>query len=138
MQLNGWDVNLDPWAVEYGTETPGVSSPDEVLNEVLAVAVEVGPCRHVLPRSAPPPGPLVLVDGVRRIEARLVVTSRSRVIHGAVGSYGVGAVAAVNLADAITGRLPRFVPSRTRDPRAAQNLIPIGAPRAAGGRDGAR
>jgi hypothetical protein len=39
----------------------------------------------------------------------------------------VGATAAVSLADAITSWLPRFVPSRTRDPRAPQNLVPIGA-----------
>ena len=38
-----------------------------------------------------------------------------------------GAASAIDLANASTGWLPRFVPSRTRDPRAPQNLVPIGA-----------
>jgi hypothetical protein len=92
MQLNGWDVRLDPWAVEYGAETPGAGNPDEVENEDVDVGIEVGEWRQVIPAPAPPPAPLVFVDGVRRIESRLVVTSGSRVLHGAVGSYGVGAV----------------------------------------------
>jgi hypothetical protein len=92
MQLNGWDVRLDPWAVEYGAETPGASNPDEVADEEVNLAVEVRDWREVLPMPAPPPAPLVFVDGVRRIESRLVVTRGTRIIHGAVGSYGVGAV----------------------------------------------
>jgi hypothetical protein len=39
----------------------------------------------------------------------------------------VGTARALDLANAITAWLPRFVPSRTRDPRAPQNLVPIGA-----------
>ena len=39
----------------------------------------------------------------------------------------VGAEAAQRLADASTVILPRFVPSRWRDPRSPQNLLPIGA-----------
>jgi hypothetical protein len=39
----------------------------------------------------------------------------------------VGLAGALALANEITARLPQFVPSRTRDPRAPQNLLPIGA-----------
>jgi hypothetical protein len=39
----------------------------------------------------------------------------------------VGVEAARQLADASTAILPRFVPSRWRDPRSPQNLLPIGA-----------
>jgi hypothetical protein len=39
----------------------------------------------------------------------------------------VGLDAAVRLADATAVLLPRFSPSRGRDPRAPQNLLPIGA-----------
>jgi hypothetical protein len=39
----------------------------------------------------------------------------------------VGFETARALADAVTVVLPRFVPSRGRDPRAPQNLLPIGA-----------
>jgi hypothetical protein len=39
----------------------------------------------------------------------------------------VGVEAARRLADATARLLPRFAPSRGRDPRAPQNLLPIGA-----------
>jgi hypothetical protein len=39
----------------------------------------------------------------------------------------VGVEMAVQLANATAALLPRFVPSRCRDPRAPQNLLPIGA-----------
>ena len=39
----------------------------------------------------------------------------------------VGRDEAIRLADLTSALLPRFVPSRTRDPRAPQNLVPIGA-----------
>jgi hypothetical protein len=39
----------------------------------------------------------------------------------------VGRDEAVRLADLTSTVLPGFVPSRTRDPRAPQNLVPIGA-----------
>ena len=32
------------------------------------------------------------LDGIRRMEARLVVTKSGRVLHGALGAYGVGVV----------------------------------------------
>jgi len=42
-------------------------------------------------------------------------------------SEGVGIDEAIRLAELTTSVIPRFVPSRTRDPRAPQNLVPIGA-----------
>jgi hypothetical protein len=42
-------------------------------------------------------------------------------------SEAVGIEAALRLANASTVILPRFVPSRWRDPRSPQNLLPIGA-----------
>src|SRR5262249_54755665 len=35
---------------------------------------------------------IVFVDGVRRVEARVLARDRERIIHGAFGTYGVGAV----------------------------------------------
>jgi hypothetical protein len=42
-------------------------------------------------------------------------------------SEAIGVEAARRLANASTVILPRFVPSRWRDPRSPQNLLPIGA-----------
>jgi hypothetical protein len=93
MLINGWDVRIDPWAVEYGSETPGASvAIEEVADDEVDVSVEVSQWSEFRPPSAQPACPLVFVDGVRRIESRLVVTRDSRLVHGAVGSYGVGAV----------------------------------------------
>jgi hypothetical protein len=90
--LNGWDVRIDPWAVEYGAEMPGLGAPDEVANEDVDIAVETPRWQQMHPAPSQLHKPLVFVDGVRRIESRLVVTNGPRVVNGAIGSYGVGAV----------------------------------------------
>jgi hypothetical protein len=92
--INGRDVRIDPWAVEYGSETPGAATIEEVADEQIDIAVEVSQWGEILPRSGVPSGPIAFVDGVRRIESRLVVTDGPRVLHGAIGSYGVGVVRA--------------------------------------------
>jgi hypothetical protein len=89
--MNGRDVRIDPWAVEYGAEAPGASLQEEEDDDAVDLAVE-GPWHAIAPTAAPPDRTILFVDGVRRIEARLVVTSGGRVLHGAIGSHAVGAV----------------------------------------------
>lgn len=92
--FGGFDVRIDPWAVEYGAETPTEFQPDVEDTSTVDVAVEVEGTAWA------PIGPAVgagtqavsFVDGVRRMEARLVVTRPGGVIHGALGSFGVGVV----------------------------------------------
>lgn len=86
-------MRIDPWAVEYGSETPLEFAGDEESAD-LDLAVEVDPSRW-----APIPAPagmarpeMAIVDGVRRMEARLVVSREGRTLHGALGAYGVGVV----------------------------------------------
>lgn len=88
----GFDVRLDPWAVEYGSETPTDfhADPDEGVE--VDVSVERERWTPIVPTAAELPQALAIVDGVRRIEARLVITKDGRVLHGALGSYGVGVV----------------------------------------------
>lgn len=91
--MSGWDIRIDPWAVEYGAETPGAAvALDDAAEDDVDVSIETSVWREVGPQAVPTPGPLAFVDGVRRIESRLVVTRGARVVHGAIGSYGVGAV----------------------------------------------
>jgi hypothetical protein len=92
--FGGFDVRIDPWAVDYGSETPTEFILDAEDTSTVDVAVEVDGAAW-----APiTPGPVAtdqsvsFVDGVRRMEARLVVTREGRVIHGALGSFGVGVV----------------------------------------------
>jgi hypothetical protein len=94
--LGNWDVRIDPWTVEYGAETPGVSMPDDGSEGQADVDVELpaGAWRELRPATGRPASVVFFVDGVRRIDARLVVTKGASVVHGALGSYGVGAVRA--------------------------------------------
>ena len=94
MRIGAWNVRLDPWAVEYGSETPGVGALDADTGADVDLDVEMPGSQWtaVAPATDPRGEPVVFVDGVRRIEARLVITSEDTIIHGAVGSYAVGAV----------------------------------------------
>ncbi len=89
----GFDVRIDPWAVEYGSETPTEFEEDEEAVD-LDVAVEhpAEAWAPITPECHGPPPELAVVDGVRRMEARLVVSTGGRTLHGALGAYGVGVV----------------------------------------------
>src|SRR5262245_30010070 len=104
------DVRLDPWDVDYGSELP--LEADELPTEDVALDVEVPPSDWT-PLTPPPIAPprLVFVDGVRRIEARLVVRRGDLVAHGAFGSFAVGAVVAGagSVAECSQVRLQRIV-----------------------------
>ena len=92
--LGDLDVRVGPWDVDYGPEAP-LEAQDEPASEEVALDIEMGAAdwRPIDPTPSAPPARLVFVDGVRRLEARLVVRRGERMFHGAFGSYGVGAVA---------------------------------------------
>jgi hypothetical protein len=104
-------VRLDPWQVDYGTELPlddVEDGPDEAVD--IAVELPVAEWRPVTPGETYGPARLVFVDGVRRLEARLIVRRGERLCHGAFGSYGVGAVGVVeDAASCLTPRVDRLV-----------------------------
>lgn len=87
-------VRLDPWQVEYGAELRIESEEEALPDENIILDVEVPPEQwQPITPAAPRIHPrLIFVDGVRRIEARLVVRRADRICHGAFGSYAVGAV----------------------------------------------
>ncbi len=109
-----WEVRIDPWAVEYGAETPGVSGAEEEVAEQVDLDVErpAGEWHAIPATSTRLDGPVCFVDGVRRIDVRLLVTRGAHVVHGAAGSFGVGAVRADGVRAAFTdlevGRLVIF------------------------------
>jgi hypothetical protein len=90
-------VRVDPWEVEYGAELPLEDVPEEAAADV-ALDVEVAPeaWQAIVPPPETAPARMVFVDGVRRIEARLIVRGAAGVCHGAFGSHAVGAVAVAN------------------------------------------
>lgn len=83
-------IRLDPWAAEYDRAIQIGPDEDEGLPPV-DVRVE-SPVWEAL-RPAPRAGShrLAFVDGVRRIEHRLLVEDRGTTVFGLLGSYGVGA-----------------------------------------------
>ncbi len=89
-----YSVRIDPWAVDYGGETPTEFQPDaEDAPELdLNVEQDAAAWAPITPPGVPSSQPLSFVDGVRRMEARLVVTRNGRTVHGALGAYGVGVV----------------------------------------------
>ncbi|MFO0612858.1 MAG: hypothetical protein U0414_09735 [Polyangiaceae bacterium] len=103
--FGGYDVRLDPWDADYGSELP-IDSDDEADAAEVDTAVEVGGSWAPLtPTRAGASDPLVFVDGVRRVDARVLLQRGPgevfdslygepvrRPIHGAFGAYAVGTV----------------------------------------------
>src|SRR6185295_9834685 len=88
-----YTVRLDPWSADYDSGLQLVESDEETWVEV-DTAVEVAPddWRPIRPGRGPRPATLAFVDGVRRIEHRLLLESDDeRLVFGLLGSYAVGA-----------------------------------------------
>jgi hypothetical protein len=105
MTSGRYTLRLDPWAAEY-------EGSIQLSEEGDAVAVDVRVERiaweEVFPRAAAPPRRIAFVDGVRRIEHRLLVGEKDRVVFGLLGSFGVGAVSVDGVARVgheVTGRV---------------------------------
>src|SRR6185503_20146415 len=92
--LGGIDLRLDPWQSDYGVEVSLGGGPEAAPDKV-----DLGP---EVPRDRwqpLAPGPdarladrLVFVDGVRRVEARVMGRMGDRLVHGAFGTFAVGTV----------------------------------------------
>src|SRR5262245_26292355 len=96
--LMGLDLRLDPWDSGYGSEMPMSPDPDAVREDVdLGIERPASEWTPLPPgRAVAVPGRLAFVDGVRRVEARVVARHDGQLTHGAFGSYGVGAALGEN------------------------------------------
>ena len=76
-------IGLDPWQVDYDGEVltePPAARPDEGVR--LDVEVD-GPWQPIVPAGdVVLPSPVAFVDGIRRMEARLVVQRPGGIAHG--------------------------------------------------------
>src|SRR6185295_15550151 len=83
---------LDPWPAEY--ESPfQIDELDEEGEPNINTTVEGISWQPVKPRDQARPEPIHFVDGVRRVEARIIVDDNSgRIIRGLFGSVAVGSV----------------------------------------------
>jgi hypothetical protein len=85
-------LRLDPWPAEYESSFQIEEFEEELRGEVDADVEGVG-WVAIEPPPIQRPEPLHFVDGVRRVEARIIVDDESgRINRGLFGSIAVGAV----------------------------------------------
>lgn len=107
MPPDSYQLRLDPWSADYDAS---IQLPSEVDATAPLPRVEIdveGAWQALRPGPAPPP-PLCLIDGVRRIEHRLLVEQAERVHYGLLGALAVGAVESgeeARIAETRVGRL---------------------------------
>lgn len=84
-----YSLRLDPWSAEFegSVQVLDGEEPAAVDTRVEQTAWVALP-----PPPAPRPARMAFVDGVRRIEHRLVVEAAGRSAFGLLGSFGIGAV----------------------------------------------
>ena len=88
----GFDVRFDPWAVEYGAETPTEFLPAAEDTSTVDVSVEVGdqPWGPISPSDVATNQTAFFVDGVRRMEARLPFKLNGHAGREASGTFCTG------------------------------------------------
>ncbi|MBL8230171.1 MAG: hypothetical protein JNL98_16905 [Bryobacterales bacterium] len=88
-------LRLDPWQPEFGPEFGPLEDLPAESDESVDTAVEREAESWSAIDASPlpePPGQLWLIDGVRRLEARVTVKLDGHYSQGAFGAYAVGAV----------------------------------------------
>ncbi len=85
----GMSLRLLAWEAEYGPELPlDAPATDDVVD--LAVEQPADAWRAITPPAHLRPPRTVFVDGVRRIDTRLLASRAGETFHGLFGSYAVG------------------------------------------------
>src|SRR6266540_5233845 len=82
-------LRADPWAPDYGM---GFDAAGEEPAGAVDTSVETDDWSAPLSVPQPEGGPVWFVDGVRRVELRLVAQDSGRRASGLFGSYAVGSV----------------------------------------------
>ncbi len=89
MTKPAYSLRLDPWAAEYEGSIQVLDGGEPAA---VDTRVERAAWLAIRPPSGPRPARIAFVDGVRRIEHRLLVEGAGRTAFGLLGSFGVGAV----------------------------------------------
>ena len=85
-------LRADPWSPDHGGDVEAALAAGEGTEIQVDPTIETGDWSRALVPAARPPGPLVFVDGVRRVEMRVLAEDGGRRAWGLAGSYAVGAV----------------------------------------------
>ncbi|HXY41060.1 MAG TPA: hypothetical protein VEQ10_15415 [Vicinamibacteria bacterium] len=99
-------LRLDPWAAEYEAS---IQVTEDAEPARVDTGVECATWAAVRPGPQPGAERLAFVDGVRRIEHRLLIETGGRTVFGLVGSYAVGAVMVGSAARVESERIGRVL-----------------------------
>jgi uncharacterized protein len=99
-------VRLDPWEPEYegAFQTPG----DDEQPADVDLQVELGTWTPIKPSAVSTPDKVYFVDGVRRIEHRILVETGERTLFGLLGSFAVGATQVAGAANVVREEVQRI------------------------------
>ena len=101
-------LRADPWSPDYGGDVEATMGAGEGTEIQVDPTIETADWSRAIVPPPTPPGPLVFVDGVRRVEMRVLADEGGRRAWGLAGSYAVGAVRSDGRATfeaAIVGRI---------------------------------
>lgn len=115
---------LDPWPAEYDAPVQ-FDDPDKPARIKVDPAVETPDWIAITPDVCPPPAICYFVDGVRRVEARVLGDENGSIVHGLFGSLASGFVCVAE-GNARFGdiRVDRYLISASKE--ALPQEIPIG------------
>ena len=82
-------LRLDPWPPEYDSAVQFGEIETEIAG-VIDTTVEITGWEAIRPQSRRSSPNLCFVDGVRRVEARVIADVNHKPVHGLFGSTGVG------------------------------------------------
>lgn len=93
--MSGMRIHVDPWSPSYGMSVEQEDGPSESSSAQLDTDVEL-PADEWRPLTAPAglpaPNAVLVVDGVRRIDAHLSVDTDAKTYRGIAASYAAGVV----------------------------------------------
>ncbi|MEO8230520.1 MAG: hypothetical protein ABI628_12265 [Chloroflexota bacterium] len=85
-------LRADPWSPDYGGDVEATLAAGEGTKIQVDPTIETADWSRAIVPVAGPPGPLIFVDGVRRVDMRVLAEDGGRRAWGLAGSYAVGAV----------------------------------------------
>ncbi len=85
-------LRADPWSPDYGGDVEATLAAGEGTEIQVDPTIETADWSSAIVPEAGPGGPLLFVDGVRRVELRVLAEDGGRRAWGLAGSYAVGAV----------------------------------------------
>ncbi len=99
-------LRIDPWSSEYESALQLDEEPDDGAPDIpVRTDVETDEWRLMIPEFMPLPSPVAFIDGVQRVELRVLTDQEGDRVFGAFASFGVGTVFAAE------GE-PRLAPER--------------------------